>query len=131
MSSNPISKLDSHESWGLLSGVRLGRLSSHKSAHPDIHPVSYVVHAGKIYFRTGDGSRLLTEVDGEAVAFEAAWQEVDNAWSVVALGNARAVGADERVALDSLPILDFAGSIDDVWVEITPTELRGRRFNLL
>jgi hypothetical protein len=39
--------------------------------------------------------------------------------------------ADERHALDALPILDFAGSIDDVWVEITPTELRGRRFNLL
>jgi len=131
MSTNPISKLDAHESWELLSGVRLGRVASHKSAQPDLHPVSYVVHAGKIYFRTGDGSRLLTEVDGEAVAFEAAWQEVDNAWSVVALGNARAVGADERVALDSLPILDFAGSIDDVWVEITPTELRGRRFNLL
>ena len=128
---NPISKLDAHESWELLSGVRLGRVASHKSAQPDIHPVSYVVHAGKIYFRTGDGSRLLTEVDGQAVAFEAAWQEVDNAWSVVALGNARAVSVESRAELDALPILDFSGSTDDVWVEITPTELRGRRFNLL
>jgi nitroimidazol reductase NimA-like FMN-containing flavoprotein (pyridoxamine 5'-phosphate oxidase superfamily) len=131
VSDNPISKLDAHESWELISGVRLGRVSSHVSNHPDIHPVSYVVHAGKIYFRTGDGSRLLNEVDGAAVAFEAAWQEVDNAWSVVALGQARAVPADERNPLDALPILDFAGSIEDVWVEITPNELRGRRFNLL
>ena len=131
MSTNPISKLDAHESWALLSGVRLGRLSASSEHSPDIHPVSYVVHAGKIYFRTGAESRLLREVDDRDVAFEAAWQEIDNAWSVVALGHANALTNTERAELDALPILDFAPNITDVWVAITPTELRGRRFNLL
>ncbi len=131
MSTNPISKLDAHESWALLSGVRLGRLSASGAHSPDIHPVSYVVHAGKIYFRTGAASRLLSEVDDNDVAFEAAWQEIDNAWSVVVLGHAKALGNDERAELDELPILDFAPNITDVWVAITPTELRGRRFNLV
>jgi hypothetical protein len=93
--------------------------------------VSYVTHAGKIYFRTGVASRLLNEASDRDVAFEAAWQEVDNAWSVVVLGHAQVLTDSERSEIDSLPILDFAPNITDVWVGITPTELRGRRFNLL
>ena len=131
MTTNPISKLDAHESWALLSGVRLGRLTASSEGTPDIHPVSYVVHAGKIFLRTGVGSRLLSEVSDRDVAFEAAWQEVDNAWSVVVLGHAHVLSGGERTSLDTLPILDFAPDIDDVWIEITPTELRGRRFNLI
>ena len=131
MSTNPISKLDAHESWALLSGVRLGRLTAAGCDVPDIHPVSYVVHAGKIYFRTGVASRLLGEANDKDIAFEAAWQEVDNAWSVVVLGHAHALSGTERETLDALPILDFAPNIDDVWVEITPTDIRGRRFNLV
>lgn len=131
MSPNPISKLDAHESWALLSGVRLGRLSAAATDSPDIHPVSYVTHAGKIYFRTGVASRLLKEASDKDVAFEAAWQEAESAWSVVALGHARVLSDDERAELDQLPILDFAPNIDDVWLAITPTELRGRRFNLI
>jgi nitroimidazol reductase NimA-like FMN-containing flavoprotein (pyridoxamine 5'-phosphate oxidase superfamily) len=131
MSTNPISKLDAHESWALLSGVRLGRLSAAGAVFPDIHPVSYVTHAGKIYFRTGVASRLLNEASDRDVAFEAAWQEVDNAWSVVVLGHAQVLTDSERSEIDSLPILDFAPNITDVWVGITPTELRGRRFNLV
>jgi hypothetical protein len=37
----------------------------------------------------------------------------------------------ERTELDTLPILDFAPNIDDVWVAITSSELRGSRFNLI
>jgi nitroimidazol reductase NimA-like FMN-containing flavoprotein (pyridoxamine 5'-phosphate oxidase superfamily) len=131
MSNNPISKLDAHESWALLSGVRLGRLTASTSGTPDIHPVSYIVHAGRILLRTGVNSRLLNEVADKDVAFEAAWQEVDNAWSVVALGHAHVLDDAERAELDGLPILDFAPNIDDAWIAITPTELRGRRFDLL
>jgi nitroimidazol reductase NimA-like FMN-containing flavoprotein (pyridoxamine 5'-phosphate oxidase superfamily) len=131
MSANPISKLDAHESWALVSGVRLGRLTTPGSETPDIHPVSYVVYGGKIYFRTGRNSRLLREVSDKPVAFEAAWQEVDNAWSVVVQGQAAVLNDVERTQLDGLPILDFAPNIDDVWIAITPTELRGRRFDLL
>ncbi len=128
---NPISKLDAHESWALIGSVRLGRVSSPGSETPDIHPVSYIVRAGKIYFRTAKDSRLSRETVGFDVAFEAAWQEADHAWSVVALGTARAVEPTERDVLDEMPILDFAPTIDDLWVEITPNELRGRRFNLI
>ena len=131
MSNNPISKLDAHESWALLSGVRLGRLSAAGAESPDIHPVSYMAHAGKIFFRTGVSSRLLSEVRDRDVAFEAAWQEAESAWSVVALGHAHVLTDAERAELDKLPILDFAPNIDDVWLAITPTELRGRRFNLI
>lgn len=131
MSPNPISKLDAHESWALLSGVRLGRLSAAGATPPDIHPVSYVTHAGKIYFRTGVASRLLQEASDKDIAFEAAWQEAESAWSVVVLGHAHVLSSSERAELDGLPILDFAPNIDDVWLAITPTELRGRRFNLI
>lgn len=131
MSNNPISKLDAHESWALLSGVRLGRLSAAGTTSPDIHPVSYVTHAGKIFFRTGVASRLLAEAQDRDVAFEAAWQEAESAWSVVVLGHASVLSDGERAVLDTLPILDFAPNIDDVWLSITPTELRGRRFSLI
>lgn len=131
MAHNPISKLDTHEAWALLSGVRLGRVTSARVSNPDIHPVSYVVHAGKIYFRTGPTSRLIDEVDGHEVAFESAWQEHDNAWSVVTLGEAQRVLEEDRSTLDQLPILDFAPEAESVWIAITPRELRGRRFNLI
>ncbi|MEG0161344.1 MAG: hypothetical protein RR714_03450, partial [Aurantimicrobium sp.] len=93
---------------------------------------SYVVHNWKIYFRTSAESRLRKETDGRLVAFESGWQMMKHFSSTVALGVVRTLTSEEAAkVLDRLPIVDFAPDLDYVWMELDPTEVRGRRLNVL
>jgi nitroimidazol reductase NimA-like FMN-containing flavoprotein (pyridoxamine 5'-phosphate oxidase superfamily) len=132
MSEYPIDHLDDEESWAIIQANQIGRIASAREGAPDIYPVSYLVHNWKIYFRTGAESRLRKETDGRVVAFEADTQILRHFSSTVALGMARTLTSDEAAkVLDELPIVEFAPDSDYVWMEIEPSEVRGRRLNVI
>lgn len=132
MSEYPIDHLDDEESWAVIQANQIGRIASAREGSPDIYPVSYVVYNWKIYFRTGSESRLRKETDGRLVAFETDKQLVGRFTSTVALGILRTMSdAEAARVLDKLPIVDFAPDRDYVWMELSPSEVRGRRLNIL
>ena len=132
MSEYPIDHLGDEESWEIIQSNQIGRIASAREGAPDIFPVTYVVHNWKIYFRTGAESRLRKETDGRLVAFEAGWQMMRHFSSTVALGVLRTLtDAEAALSLDKLPIVDFAPNRDYVWMELSPSEVRGRRLNVL
>lgn len=132
MSESPIDHLSDEESWGIIQANQIGRIASARDGAPDIYPVTYVVHNWKIYFRTGVESRLRKETDGRVVAFEADTQIERHFSSTVALGVVKTLTSEEAArVLDQLPIVEFAPDRDYVWMELVPTEVRGRRLNML
>ena len=132
MSEYPIDHLSDEESWGIIQANQIGRIASARDGAPDIYPVTYVVHNWKIYFRTGVESRLRKETDGRVVAFEADTQIERHFSSTVALGVVKTLTSEEAArVLDQLPIVEFAPDRDYVWMELVPTEVRGRRLNVL
>ena len=127
--SNPITRVSDEESWHLLQRAQIGRIASARGGEPDIFPVSYVCDGESIFFRTAADSRLRLEADGKPVAFEAAGQLGTDAWSVVALGSLRTLDeTHDHELLNQLPILDFAPDEPYVWMQVTTTSVRGRRF---
>ena len=132
MSEYPIDPLNDEESWEVIQSNQIGRIASAREGAPDIYPVSYVVHNWKIYFRTGAESRLRKDCDGRLVAFEVGGQLEFYFSSTVALGALRTLtNAEATAVLDKLPIVDFAPNRDYVWMELSPSEIRGRRLNVL
>lgn len=132
MSESPIDHLNDEDSWDIIQANQIGRIASAREGAPDIYPVTYVVHNWKIYFRTGVESRLRKETDGRVVAFEADTQIERRFSSTVALGVVKTLSSEEAARiLDQLPIVEFAPDRDYVWMELEPTEVRGRRLNVL
>lgn len=132
MSEYPIDNLSDEESWEIIQSNQIGRIASAREGAPDIYPVTYVVHNWKIYFRTGTESRLRKETNGRLVAFESGSQVMHQFSSTVALGIVKTLTNEQAAqTLDQLPIVEFAPDSDYVWMELDPTELRGRRLNVL
>ncbi|MFJ8816996.1 pyridoxamine 5'-phosphate oxidase family protein [Amycolatopsis thermoflava] len=84
------------ESLNLLGSVGVGRVVFTHQALPTIRPVNHVLHDGCVIVRTHPGAALLSAI-GTVVAYEADFiHEGDRiAWSVIAIGYARRVGARE------------------------------------
>ena len=128
---NPIRHLSDDESWHLLGAAQIARVAASRDGAPDIFPVSYLCHDHRLFFRTAAESRLRQECEGQLVAFEAASHEGGEAWSVVALGPMHTLDSNaDSATLDALPILDFAPERPYVWMCVSPTNLRGRRFTI-
>ena len=124
----PITELDSETSWQLLSSGALGRLASSVSGRVDIFPVNYVVHEGKVYFRTAEGSKLVELTIHRDVAFEVDEIAEKSGWSVIVHGTARRLQKlSEVAAADELPLRSWLTTPKFNYVEITPTEITGRR----
>ncbi|MCH9816158.1 MAG: pyridoxamine 5'-phosphate oxidase family protein [Actinomycetia bacterium] len=123
--------IDESECWDLLAMQELGRLAVSVAGNPDIFPVNYVVHEGRIFFRTAAGSKLASLAVNAAVAFEADdHSDATNiAWSVVVTGYSRIVdNDDEAVELENLPLRPWFISEKAHFVEIEVAQISGRRF---
>lgn len=128
-----IQKLSGEESLELLATNTFGRLVVRRKDDMDLFPLNYIVHEGKIFFRTAEGSKLFTLTLNNDVLFEA--DEVDGetreAWSVIVKGTARALtAASEIEAADELPLTPWLPTLKYIYVEITPKDVSGRRFQL-
>ncbi|MEV0946271.1 pyridoxamine 5'-phosphate oxidase family protein [Rhodococcus sp. NPDC049939] len=125
---DPITELTAEESWDLLGTEQLGRLVVSVAGRVDIFPVNYVTHAGKILFRTAEGTKLVELTIHREVAFEADHVDPKSGWSVVVHGMARQLQTSQEIAAaEELPLHSWVPTPKYNYVEITPTEISGRR----
>ena len=128
---NPIEILKEDEALELMGDHQLGRLVVRIKDDCDSYPLNYVVNEGKIYFRTAEGSKLFTVSINDRVLFEADEHTEDKAWSVIVKGRARILQrTDEIQEADELPLKPWLPTLKYNYVEITPEEISGRRFQL-
>ncbi|MDY6807986.1 MAG: pyridoxamine 5'-phosphate oxidase family protein [Actinomycetota bacterium] len=129
MVDNAVQELSVEEAWELLGSAELGRIALSVDGHPDIYPVNYFAGDGRITIRTGEGTKLTEIVLNENVAFEADDHSEQDAWSVVAKGTARVlVSMSEINAADELPLRPWIPTMKYNYVEISISEISGRRY---
>ncbi|MCU1567449.1 MAG: flavin-nucleotide-binding protein [Pseudarthrobacter sp.] len=127
----PVLELNDEQSWRLLEGTRHGRLVVSVAGEPDIFPVNYVSSQGKLYLRTAPGNKLAQLTINSAVLFEADGILSDEAWSVVLRGKARILNTSAELAeVENLGLKSWVPTLKDFYVEIEPTSISGRHFQL-
>ncbi|CCI51410.1 MAG: pyridoxamine 5'-phosphate oxidase family protein [Tetrasphaera jenkinsii] len=128
---NPIHVLDDEQSWDFLEAHEFGRLAFHLIGEVHITPINYVSDSrARLLFRTSEGNKLLAVTMNDDVAFEVDEFSDTNATSVVLRGRARALERSEADAVESLPLRPWVHTDKMVVVEIIPTEMSGRSFDL-
>ena len=118
------------ECWELLRAHAFGRLAFHLADQVHITPINYVVDKDTLIFRTAEGSKLLGVVMNEDVAFEIDGENGEVAWSVIVRGTAKLLDEAAAHRADDLPLRPWVKSYKYNVVEIRPTAISGRRFEL-
>ncbi|PTR31078.1 pyridoxamine 5'-phosphate oxidase-like protein [Rhodococcus sp. OK519] len=127
----PVTTLTEQECLDLLATERLGRLILVVDDRPDVYPVNYAVHDGRIYFRSAEGDKLTELTLKPMTTFQVDHADATAAWSVVVRGIARTlVRFDEINAAEALDLQSWVPTAKYNFVEIRPTESDGRRFVL-
>lgn len=128
---NPVLELDEEQSWKLLDATRHGRLVVSVAGEPDIFPVNYLTSERKIYLRTAPGNKLAQLTINSRIVFETDGVLSDEAWSVVLRGTARVLtNSAELAAVEDLGLKTWVPTLKDFYVEIVPTSVSGRHFQL-
>jgi uncharacterized protein len=130
MNHENVTELPLDECWELLRAQALGRLAFHLADQVHITPINYVVDKDALLFRTAEGSKLLGVVMNEDVAFEIDGENGHVAWSVIVRGTAKLLDEAAAHRADDLPLRPWVSSYKYNVVEITPTAISGRRFEL-
>jgi nitroimidazol reductase NimA-like FMN-containing flavoprotein (pyridoxamine 5'-phosphate oxidase superfamily) len=128
---NPVLELNEEQSWKLLEATKHGRLVVSVAGEPDIFPVNYVTSDRKVYLRTAPGNKLAQLTINSRVLFETDGVLSDEAWSVVLQGTARVLtNSSELAAVEELGLKSWVPTLKDFYVEIVPTAVSGRHFQL-
>jgi uncharacterized protein len=128
---NPILELDDEQCWKLLESTKHGRIVVSVAGEPDIFPVNYVTSGQKIYLRTAPGNKLAQLTINSKVLFETDGILSDEAWSIVLRGTARVLTTSaELEAVEALGLKTWVPTLKDFYVEILPTSVSGRHFEL-
>ena len=128
---NPVLELDDEQSWKLLEGTKHGRLVVSVAGEPDIFPVNYLTSDRKIYLRTAPGNKLAQLTINSRVLLETDGILSDEAWSIVLRGTARVLtNSTELAAVEELGLKSWVPTLKDFYVEIVPTSVSGRHFEL-
>ncbi len=128
---NPVLELDDDQSWQLLEATKHGRIVVSVAGEPDIFPVNYVTSDRNIYLRTAPGNKLAQLTINSNVLFETDGILSDEAWSVVLRGTARVLtNSAELEAVEALELKTWVPTLKDFYVEIVPTSVSGRHFQL-
>ncbi|MFB9907639.1 pyridoxamine 5'-phosphate oxidase family protein [Allokutzneria oryzae] len=119
--------LGERECLRLLATAPVGRVVFTDRALPAVAPVNFVLHKGKVVFRTDPCGQLAAGVRNAVVAFQV--DEFDacahSGWSVTVIGYARVVREDAE--LSSLGLCASVGGPHGRFVVIVPEILTGRR----
>jgi nitroimidazol reductase NimA-like FMN-containing flavoprotein (pyridoxamine 5'-phosphate oxidase superfamily) len=127
----PVLELDDEQSWNLLEATRHGRLVVSVAGEPDIFPVNYLASGRKIYLRTAPGNKLAQLTINSSVLLETDGILSDEAWSVVLRGTARVLSnSAELAAVEELGLKTWVPTLKDFYVEVVPTSVSGRHFEL-
>ncbi|MHA7291473.1 pyridoxamine 5'-phosphate oxidase family protein [Arthrobacter sp. MDT3-24] len=128
---NPVLELDDEQSWKLLEATGHGRLVVSVAGEPDIFPVNYLTSDRKIYLRTAPGNKLAQLTINSRVLLETDGILSDEAWSVVLRGTARVLtNSAELAVVEELGLKSWVPTLKDFYVEIVPTSVSGRHFEL-
>ncbi|MFT3873798.1 MAG: pyridoxamine 5'-phosphate oxidase family protein [Nocardioides sp.] len=127
---DPVHVLSTEECWELIRAKEFGRLGFHLAEQVHIAPVNYAIDEDTLLFRTAEGSKLLAVVMNPDVAFEVDDYTEESAWSVIVRGTARKLDEDEEHRAENVPLRPWVPTLKYNVVEITPTEISGRRFDL-
>ncbi|MDR7160625.1 pyridoxamine 5'-phosphate oxidase family protein [Arthrobacter sp. BE255] len=128
---NPVLELDEEQSWKLIDATKHGRLVVSVAGEPDIFPVNYLTSDRKVYLRTAPGNKLAQLTINSRVLFETDGILSDEAWSVVVRGTARVLtNSAELAAVEDLGLKTWVPTLKDFYVEIVPTSVSGRHFQL-
>ncbi|GAA3613547.1 pyridoxamine 5'-phosphate oxidase family protein [Marihabitans asiaticum] len=128
--SDPVRKLDRDACWEFLRRHEFGRLAFHLAGEVHITPINYAVDGQTLLFRTSEGNKLLGVVMNDDVAFEIDEYSDDHATSVILRGTARVLEGQEAYRADNVPLRPWVSTEKHTVVEITPTEMSGRSFDL-
>ena len=118
------------ECWEMLRTHEFGRLAFHLAGEVHLTPINYAVDGDTLLFRTAEGSKLLAVEMNPDVAFEIDEFDEEHATSVVLRGVARHLGEAEEHRAENVPLRPWVPSLKSDVVEIRPTEISGRRFEL-
>lgn len=123
--------MSAQDAWHFLEHTSFGRLGLSFANEPDIFPINYLAHDGKLLMRTNPGTKLAELAINERVAFEIDGIAENSAWSVVVTGTARIIESQTEIdALNELPLVPWIQTHKNTYVEIVPTSVRGLRFDL-
>jgi nitroimidazol reductase NimA-like FMN-containing flavoprotein (pyridoxamine 5'-phosphate oxidase superfamily) len=129
--SDPVRILSPDECWELLLSASFGRLAASVADDIEIFPLNFVAADRRLLFRTAEGTKLLALTVNNRVALESDDIGREDAWSVVVKGIARILDTQAEIdAANALPLRPLIPTLKYIWVEIIPTEITGRRFNL-
>jgi nitroimidazol reductase NimA-like FMN-containing flavoprotein (pyridoxamine 5'-phosphate oxidase superfamily) len=126
----PIGMMTTEECWDMLRGNEFGRLAFHLAGEVHLAPINYAVDHDTLLFRTAEGSKLLGVEMNPDVAFEIDEFDEHHARSVIIRGVARHLGEDEEHRAENVPLRPWVPTLKYDVVEIRPTEISGRSFEL-
>lgn len=128
---DPILVLDDMQCWKLLENTQHGRLVLNAAGETDVFPINYRAHDGLLLLRTAPGTKLAELTINENVVFQADGIASDEAWSVVVKGKARVLEQSSDIAAaEALNLKTWIPTLKDFYVEIKPSRISGRHFNL-
>lgn len=123
--------LSDDDSWKVLERNNHGRLAVSVLNEPDIYPINFLAHDGVLLLRTNPGTKLAELTVNSKVAFEVDEVIDDQAWSVVLKGTARVIESQTEIEeADKLPLKPWIPTRKYTYVEITPSRVHGRYFEL-
>jgi nitroimidazol reductase NimA-like FMN-containing flavoprotein (pyridoxamine 5'-phosphate oxidase superfamily) len=122
--------LDEDECWDVLRANAFGHLAYAPAGRPNIVPINYMAHEGRLLFRTAEGSKLLGIVVKDEVAFEVDEIDDGSARTVIVTGRAHQLSDAETDAVDELPLHPWVLTLKFNVVAITPERVSGRAFRL-
>jgi nitroimidazol reductase NimA-like FMN-containing flavoprotein (pyridoxamine 5'-phosphate oxidase superfamily) len=132
MTQRHVEKLSQETCTELLKESSIGRIVFNDDDGPNALPINYGLFGNDIVFRIEQRSRLRKLLKGK-IAFEVDHMEPDasSGWSVVVRGTAHEVPIDQVHNLvqqmkETLP-RPWAEGVHNIWVEIEPEEVTGRR----
>lgn len=128
---NPVIELTEDECWDLLIGTMLGRLAVSVADKPELYPVNFLAHDRRILIRTLQGTKLVSMAINNKVALEADGRSLHSLWSVVVKGTVRELTTEAEITTaEQLSLRPWTASVQTTYVEITPSQISGRRIAL-
>jgi len=132
MTQRKLEDLPAEECYALLRTARVGRLVYDDGDGPVAEPINYAVAGTDIVMRIEGGAKREAVLQPH-LAFEVDHVDDDLAggWSVIVRGGGREVPLEEVSGLlrriEGAPPVPWALGVHNVWLELSPTRVTGRR----
>ncbi|MHA7238707.1 pyridoxamine 5'-phosphate oxidase family protein [Arthrobacter sp. TMS1-12-1] len=118
--------------WALATTQSLGRLGFFHEGFLNIFPVNYFVLDERVYFRTrADGSIAGSHLEHAAFQVDATDRTSQSGWTILANGPVTRVEDPDllKTLWGRLSEEPWAPGLRDVFYELAPTRMRGRRLS--